>query len=206
MCAGVWPALSTLEVPPGGFYGRQPRSRRKQLRGRLRGVDLEDGNRRGKPIAAARERLNELGVLYAIPERPPELADGGIETDIKVDESVRRPKHPLQLLACHEISRLLQKQQEDASRLFLQPDAMAILAQLSRSGLQFEPAEPVNAFRGYGAYCLGLCKDHSFTRMDMLARFSQGRSNTNVLSVGQQVRAGGLSLYSTFASLTVWCS
>jgi hypothetical protein len=92
----------------------------------LRGVDFEHGDGSHKPIATARDRLDELRTLHTVAEGYAQFANSGVQADIEVDKCVGGPEYLLQLLAPHEISGTFQKRNENAPGLFLQADAVAI--------------------------------------------------------------------------------
>ena len=84
-------------------------------------------HRRNEAIALARNRLDKPRIVCRIPQGQPDLLDGRVETLIKFDESIRRPKRFLQILAAHQLTRAADQQYENLKRLVLQLDSWSCL-------------------------------------------------------------------------------
>ena len=61
-----------------------------------------------------------------------------MQTVVEIDESVRRPKFPLQFFPSHHLPWSLQEYREDLKRLFLQLDPRAVAPQLTGSEVNLE--------------------------------------------------------------------
>jgi hypothetical protein len=106
---------------------------------RLRSCPIDGGF---EPVAATWQSLDIERSLGGIAQGFPQAIDGIVDAMIEVDEGVRRPNSPLQLVALDYLSGLLQENLKDLKRLFLKPDLGSVSAQFSRVLIQFKLPEP----------------------------------------------------------------
>jgi hypothetical protein len=99
-------------------------------------------DRRYEAIAAARKRLYKSGVGGGIAERIPQLIYGGVQSVIKIDESIGGPETLAKLFASDQIAGSLQQQDQYAKCLI--PNArewLAIFVQFTGGSVQIEQTE-----------------------------------------------------------------
>jgi hypothetical protein len=102
---------------------------------------FNNGDRRNKPVASPRNRLNETRVVGIIIDCATEPLEDYIQTPIKIDVRSFRPEPLAQFLATHNIPWPLKKQQKKAERLFLDFDSRAVPVQRAIGSIRFEHAE-----------------------------------------------------------------
>jgi hypothetical protein len=98
-------------------------------------------DRRNETIAAAGQSFDEAGILGRIAERFAELIDRGSKAVVEVDDGVAAPEALLNFFAGHQLARAIEKANQDAKGLRLQPDADAGPAQFTGFGISLEKAE-----------------------------------------------------------------
>ena len=81
------------------------------------------------------------GLSAESPNASAQLVDGRVQAVVEIYERIRRPVLVPQLLTRHHFARSLQHRQY-AERLFLQLDALALLAQFSRTEIDLEGSKP----------------------------------------------------------------
>jgi tRNA pseudouridine-54 N-methylase len=91
-----------------------------------------------EPVATPRHCFDILRTLGRIIERLTESGNGAIQSVIEVHERVGGPELLLQLLARHHIARALQQRGQDLKGLLLQPNPLAIFAQISGAKIDLE--------------------------------------------------------------------
>jgi hypothetical protein len=114
-----------LEAP---LEPRQPLQSPAHLRRHREGLHRSD-----KPVAAPRQGLDKSRVVRRDVEGLPEPFDGRVETMLKVDESVGRPKFPAKLFACNQLAGVFKQRDQDLNRLPFQPDFSALPLELART-------------------------------------------------------------------------
>ena len=101
-----------------------------------------------KPIAALMNRLDEARHVGLVAERDAQPPHGRVQAVLEIDECPLRPEALAQLLAADDLARPLEQGSQNAERLLLERDAEAALAELSRSEIDLEGAEPDDVRRG----------------------------------------------------------
>ena len=96
---------------------------------------------RDEAVTASGQRFDETRIVGRVAEGLPDLADGGIQSVVEFDESVARPEAFVEFLARYDFARALDKRPQHLKRLFLQPDASPVLAQLARCRVKLEGAK-----------------------------------------------------------------
>jgi len=102
------------------------------------GFLLDRGN---KPVATTRKRLDKARVFGGIVQRFTEPHDCRVEAVIKIDEGVAGPEAALQFFAGDHFPAVFQKDGEDLTRLFLELDANAVLAEFAGPEVELVNAE-----------------------------------------------------------------
>jgi hypothetical protein len=97
-----------------------------------------------KTISSSRQGLNESRCICPVAQRLAQSLDGIIYSTIKVHKRVGWPNALPQFLPGHDLARLFEKHLKNLEGLFLQSDLSALLAQLSRTQINFEDAEANN--------------------------------------------------------------
>jgi hypothetical protein len=92
-----------------------------------------------------RKRLDEDGFLCRFAQRIAQTLDRGIQTMIKVDERVRRPKFAAQFVSRNDVPRSFKQRDQHLKGLFLESYLLSPLAQFPCLQIQFERTEPDNA-------------------------------------------------------------
>ena len=144
---------------------RPPRSARREdrggarrgiVRGRNRSRGPEDGrggdhlDGRDEAIALAGNRLHEDRSLRRIAQRLPDLADGGVDAGLDVDEDVLGPEPGDDVAPRDELAPPLDQQDEEVHRLPLEPYRLPFTPQLVGRDVQLEgvKAERLGRFGG----------------------------------------------------------
>jgi hypothetical protein len=86
--------------------------------------------------------LDEPWVLGVITQRLAQFIHGGVNAVFKVNEGIGGPELLLDLLPRHRLARPLEESGENLERSFLQLDLVPVVAQLTRSKVNFELPDP----------------------------------------------------------------
>jgi hypothetical protein len=98
-------------------------------------------DRRDKAVSTAGQGFDEAWVRGGIPQRLANLVHRSIQAMIEIDEGIGRPDCFAQVVARDDLTCVLQERGQDLKRLFLQPDASPILAQLSGGQVRLKNAK-----------------------------------------------------------------
>ena len=104
----------------------------------------------GEPVPELRTRLDEACLRRRIAERAPELAHGGVQAVVEVNKHILGPQSRAEHLAGDQLSRVIEKEREDAERLRLKAKPEPVFAQIAALQIDFEVAE-ANAPRTAGS-------------------------------------------------------
>jgi hypothetical protein len=105
-------------------------------------------NRSDKTIPNPRFGGDVAGLVRRVAKSVAQLPDGDIQARIKVDKGVFRPKTRVQVGPAYGLAGIFQERLENLSRLALQLEAYAMLAQTAAVRLELEGPEGV--FGGHG--------------------------------------------------------
>src|SRR5438552_2270054 len=94
-----------------------------------------------KAIAAASHGFHKARTFRRVAESFADFVDRFVEPMIEVDEGVRGPEPFLKILASNNFAGIQHKHREDLKRLFLKPDALAVLAQFAGPEVHLENPE-----------------------------------------------------------------
>ena len=75
-------------------------------------VVLVRAERANETVAALGERLDEARRLRRVTQRFPQALDGVVQPAIEIDEGVRRPDLPLELVPRHDLAGVVQQNAE----------------------------------------------------------------------------------------------
>src|SRR6185503_1398836 len=106
-----------------------------------RDVDHGAGQRAREPIAALRQRLDELRRIRVIVERLAQLGDGGVEARLGVNERRRAPQLRTQLVPSDDDAGPSKKNHEQSKRQILQLHADAAAPEHTGIGIDLELAK-----------------------------------------------------------------
>jgi hypothetical protein len=98
-------------------------------------------DRRDEAIALTGNRLDERGGVRRIAQRLADLADGGINARLDVDEDIFAPQAIDDVGAEYELTAALDEQNEKVHGLALEPDTPPLAAQLVASDVELEVAK-----------------------------------------------------------------
>jgi hypothetical protein len=102
-------------------------------------------HRRDKPVAAARQRLDESRILSRVAERFAQLPDCVVQSDIEIDERLGRPEMLPELLARDDFTWTGQQEPQNLKGLFRKPHLQAVSAQFTGLRVELEDAEADNS-------------------------------------------------------------
>ena len=89
---------------PCDLLGRRPRD--------LAACRVVRAKRANETVAALGERLDEARRLRRVTQRLPQALDGVVQPAIEIDEGVRRPDLPLELVPRHDLAGVVQQNAE----------------------------------------------------------------------------------------------
>jgi hypothetical protein len=102
-------------------------------------VFLTDGG--DEAVTDLRDALDEDRASGGVAKSGAELADGGVETGIKLAIGVVRPEFLLKLLAGNDLTRMGEQKRENARGLVLEFEANSELVELEAPHAEFENSE-----------------------------------------------------------------
>ena len=89
--------------------------------------------------------FHEPWMLGAVAEHRPQAFDRRVQPMLEVDERAVGPQPAPELVAGQHFSRPLEQHRQQLERLVLQPEAHAVLPQLSRAEIELESPESESA-------------------------------------------------------------
>ena len=110
-----------------------------------------DGYGRDETIATAGQGLDEARAIGGVAQCVAKALDGGVETVVEIDKGVGGPESGAELLACDELTRILQQDRQDLEGLILKLDLLAVFAQFGGGKISLKNAKADGAV----VLCLG---------------------------------------------------
>ena len=102
-------------------------------------------DRSDEAISAPLQRLDEARTLGVVAERGAQPLDRRVQPVLEIDERPVRPQPVAELVAGEHVRGTLEQHGQNFEWLVLQPDADAVLAQLTRADVELESAEAERA-------------------------------------------------------------
>jgi len=116
----------------------RPRALVLRRRGFCRGDGVDGGK---EAVSAAGQSFDEARARCGIAQRLANFVHCGIHAVIEINESIGGPDFFAQIVAGDNLTGVLQQGSEHLKRLFLEPDASPVLAQLSGGQVDFKNTE-----------------------------------------------------------------
>ena len=97
---------------------------------------------RHEPVPPSRDGFDISWLVSQVAQRLTEPIHGRIETAVKIHKGTVGPQTVNQFFTADDVTGGFKKREQDSTRLVLQPNAMTMLPQVRRDGIDLEYIEP----------------------------------------------------------------
>jgi hypothetical protein len=98
--------------------------------------------RRYEAVTTSRDSFDETRLCGGVSERRPNLQNGDVETSVKIDEGVGRPKFRAKLVTCNQVARPLQQHRQEPKWLLLKANSDTLLPYFAFLKIHLKRSKP----------------------------------------------------------------